>query len=284
MKVVLFPNFNKKNALECTVSACKILLKLGVKVFADKKYKDEISNENVEYGDFQKLAKDCDIIIAIGGDGTILKCSKIAGNVPILGINSGRLGFMASVELEELPLMSNLQSGNFSTTRRMMLKIVHKSSASSREYLALNDVVVSHPFSKLCDFEIFANSRLVSQTRADGVVFSTPTGSTAYSLSAGGPIIEPDMSCIEFTPICPHSLFSRTTIFSDDKTLRIIHNNDNLSSIYFSVDGMDSIPFGISDELFISKSEKFITLIDLKENSFYNSINRKLMQPIKENS
>ncbi len=284
MNVVLFPNFKKKNALNCAISACDILNELQINVYADAVYEDEFASKKyIKFGKIDELIKSCDVVIAIGGDGTILKCAKLVckSNKPILGINSGRLGFMASAEIGELGELAKLKTGDYKIEKRMMLDVRHVFEGGERIYKALNDVVIARPYSKLCDFEISASSRVVSNMRADGLVFSTPTGSTAYSLSAGGPIIEPDMECIEFAPICPHSLFSRPIIFSPRKTICVkIKNAD--ADVYFSVDGTEGIKFYSGDSLEISKSEDYINLIDLKENTFFDSVNKKLMQSIKE--
>lgn len=284
MKVVLYPNFKKKNALNCSLSACDILQSLGITVSADESCHDEFAGkDNIIFGNFEKLVSECDVVIAIGGDGTILKCAKKLSDFtkPILGINSGRLGFMASVEIEELSLLSKLADGDYTTERRMMLSVEHITENLTNSYTILNDVVIARPYSKISDFNVFANDILVSRTRADGLVFSTPTGSTAYSLSAGGPIIEPDMECIEFTPICPHSLFSRTILFSPDKVLTVTHNNPEDSDVYFSVDGAERVAFRSGEMLKITKTQRYINLIDLKNNNFYGSINKKLMQTLK---
>lgn len=283
MKVVLYPNFNKKNALNCALSACDILHSLGIAVSADEACRNELSEKNIEFGDFKTLVSECDVVIAIGGDGTILKCAKKLSDFtkPILGINSGRLGFMASVEIEELSLLSRLAEGDYKTERRMMLSVEHITGSETKSYTALNDIVITRPYSKISDFRVSVNDIVVSRTRADGLVFSTPTGSTAYSLSAGGPIIEPDMECIEFTPICPHSLFSRTMLFSPEKVLTVTHDNPEDSDVYFSIDGADGREFHSGEILKITKSQRCINLIDLKNNNFYGSINKKLMQSLK---
>jgi NAD+ kinase len=284
LNVVLFPNFKKKNALNCALAACDILNGLQIGVYADLAYAEEFAEkEYVKFGKIDELIKFCDVVIAIGGDGTILKCAKLVCGTdkPVLGINSGRLGFMASAEVCEMNELSKLKNGDYKIEKRMMLDIRHVSEDGEKVYKALNDVVIARPYSKLCDFEISASSRVVSNMRADGLVFSTPTGSTAYSLSAGGPIVEPDMECIEFAPICPHSLFSRPIIFSPNKTICVkIKNAD--ADVYFSVDGTEGVKFYSGDSLEISKSKDFINLIDLKKSTFFDSVNKKLMQSIKE--
>ena len=284
MNVVLFPNFNKKNALKCALEACEILHRLDIQVWVDDIHFDVFSElAYVSYGQMPELISRCDIVIAIGGDGTILKCAKLVAGTdkPILGINSGRLGFMASVELDELSILSHLVTQDYAVEKRMMLDITHTAEGKKRKYIALNDIVLASPYAKLSDFNISVNGKIISQVRADGLVFSTPTGSTAYSLSAGGPIVEPDMECIEFTPICPHSLFSRPMLFSAQKTLEITLNYSNSPNVLFTVDGTEGVHFDLKDTLTVSKSSYHINLIDMKKDTFFDSINRKLMQSIK---
>jgi len=286
MKILIYPNLKKKNAFKCTIEACDILNSIGIEIFLDEGYALEFSEKTfINFGNFDSLVKDCDVVIVIGGDGTILKCSKLVAPhyKPILGINSGRLGFMATLESNELESLKNLVDGHYSIVNRMMLqaKLVRE-NGEIVEISALNDVVVSKGQQcKISDFEVSINSQIVSSLRADGLIFSTPTGSTAYSLSAGGPIIEPDMECIEFTQICPFSLFARTMIFSPDKILKVKFKATKNSTITISVDGNEGINFCENDVLFISKSNNFIKFIDINDLSFYNSINTKLMQPLK---
>lgn len=147
-------------------------------------------------------------------------------------------------------------------------------------HTALNDVVIARPYSKITDYEIFTDGIAVSSMRSDGMVFATPTGSTAYALSAGGPILEPETECIQLTPICPHSLFSRTMVFKSERVLEVRHYSDD-DSVYFSVDGKFSCALTRDERLIIKKSEKKLRLIDIKGHSFFGAVNSKLMNPIK---
>ncbi len=286
MKVVIFPNLNKKNAHVCAIQTCEILYKENVEIFADNQYKDFFNQKcGITYGKFIDLVKACDVIIVIGGDGTILECSKIVAqfNKPILGINSGRLGFMATLESDELCYLKEFAKGNYSVVRRMMLKalIVYK-NGQIVEHSVLNDIVVAKaPLCKIADFEVIMNEKVISSLRADGLIFSTPTGATAYSLSAGGPIIEPDIECIEFTQICPFSLFARTMIFSPDKVLKVGYSSSKNTDVVISFDGSNEVVFSPADELYISKSDNYIYFVDVNTYNFYNSVNKKFMQPLK---
>ena len=265
MKAYIFPNLDKKNCKEYTHEACSILLNNGIDVLIDEEYKDIFDFPiNARFGEESELIKDCDAVIAIGGDGTIIRCAGLAAvwSKPIVGINCGRL---------------------LSKSRRMMLKaLVFKKDKLKGTFHALNDVVISKcSNSKIADFEVSKEGIIISSLRADGVIFSTPTGATAYSMSAGGPIIEPDLECIEFTQICPHSLFARSMIFSAESELHIkCHANKDAKAVV-SVDGENVFEIGVDDKVMITRSEYSVEIIDLIGGSFFNSINGKLMQPLK---
>ena len=284
MKIVLFPNFGKKNALSTAIKCCDILNKLGTEIFAADCYNAEFAEKNfVKFGKIEEITEKCDIIIAIGGDGTILKASAYASsfNKPLMGINTGRLGFMASMEIDELDMLSRLKTRDYTVETRMMIDAaVMRDNKIISEHTALNDVVISRPYSKITDYTVFTDGIAVSSMRSDGMVFATPTGSTAYALSAGGPILEPSTECIQLTPICPHSRFSRTMVFTAERVLEVKHYADD-DLVYFSVDGKKNCQILKNDTLIIKKSLKKLRLIDIKGNSFFNAVNNKLMNPIK---
>ncbi|MBQ8569563.1 MAG: NAD(+)/NADH kinase [Oscillospiraceae bacterium] len=284
MTAAVFPNFEKNKAQETAVKVCECLHNMGMDIIGDSHYSSRL--DMLSFVDFMQVNEAIDasdVVIAIGGDGTILEYSECAAelNKPLLGINTGRLGFMASMETDELHNLSRLISGDYEIENRMMLnaELIHE-DGSTEIFSALNDIVVSRPYSKLVDYDVSVNGRSVSSLRADGVVFSTPTGSTAYALSAGGPILEPYLECIQYTPICPQSLSSRTMLFSTEHRLVLKHFSEN-EDVYFSVDGKKARFMSYKDNLVISKSRKYLRLIDIKGFSFYDAVNNKLMKPIK---
>ena len=285
MNIVLFPNFTKPNALPTAQKLCLKLHELGIDIYTDSEYKKDFVGENfINYGDMDDITAECEVIIAIGGDGTILKASHYASEYdkPLLGVNTGHLGFMASMEIDELDNISRIKTHDYTIETRMMLDVVQmRENSVISSFTALNDVVVARPYSNICSYEISTDGIVVSSIRSDGVVFSTPTGSTAYALSAGGPIVEPLMETIQMTPICPHSLSSRTMLFTADRRLEIRHSSSDDNEIYFSVDGKFECLFGKDDYLVISRSNKRLRLIDIKGNSFFDAVNNKLMNPIK---
>lgn len=286
MTVFIYPNLGKEHALECSVSVCEYLNSMNVAVKMFSRFKSDIALEYVSYCDDSADVSDCDIVISVGGDGTILECARICAenDKELLGINCGRLGFMATLEKDELRLLSKLIDKQYSVESRMVLDVIVKRSTGEEEvYNALNDAVIYHGImGKIHDFKVITDNTVVSSLRADGIIFSTPTGASAYSLSAGGPLIEPSFDCIEFTQICPHSLFARTMIFSPEKVLEVQYEAGENTSVCLSVDGATPITLSIEDKLYIKRSDQRIKLIDIQGNSYFKAIGTKLMQPTKE--
>ena len=284
MKVVVFPNLMKKDAYRCTLGVCSILSGLGAQIGMDLRYRENFySMDFIKFAPFHELAKNADIAIAIGGDGTILKCAaKLSDSkAELLGINTGHLGFMASVEKDNLGLLKSLFTGDYKISERMLLKADFEIDRKVESFHALNDIVVTGTYAKIIDFDIYINENLSGNYRADGVVFATPTGSTAYSLSAGGPIIEPELQCIEMNLICPHSLFTRPMIYTADKVIKFVHNSDEDTNICFSVDGNKPMRIESGKKLIITKSERKVRLIDMTGVTFHDALNHKLMRSLK---
>lgn len=287
MKIYLYPNLDKTHCFEYTTATYERLRKNGAKLFMDTCYKHVFGKLDITFCSEDECVKQCNMIIAIGGDGTILKCSLKGCEFekPILGINCGRLGFMASLEHSQLELLDKLFSGEYTLSRRMMLNVNVECGSENKSYTALNDVAVTKADDcKIADFEVSKNGRLISSLRADGVILSTATGSTAYSMSAGGPIIEPEMKCIEFTQICAHSLFARSMILSEDSVMKVKCHTNSGSHAIVSVDGNNVFRLSAEDTVIVSKSKYFVEIIDISGGSFFSSINKKLMQPLKESA
>ncbi len=284
LNIAIYPNFQKKNALPCARQVCDRLHALGAAIYMDEAYSAEFSEqEYIHYGIFSSLVYSMDIVIAIGGDGTILRCAKqmISSQALLLGINTGHLGFMATLEADELDELARLFRGDYHVSRRMLLKGELHGEGKKTCFTALNDIAVSGLYGKVFDFSVYADDMQIGRYRADGMVCSTPTGSTAYALSAGGPLMEPELSCFEITLICPHSLFNRPLIMSSDRRITIRHTAGSERSIYLSADGELPVSFPTSYQLDIRKSKHEISLLMLRDNGFYESVNRKLMQSIK---
>ena len=281
MNVLICANLKKDKSREIVLQVSRILNQNNITVFLDENYKTIVNQSYIVYGKEEEMLSQCDMLITVGGDGTILKWGRKAAacNKPLLGVNTGRLGFMATLECDELIKLSKLKDKDYTISKRMLLNIT---LSNGENYLAVNDIVFSKTrYSKLPEFCVCAGDFEVTKIRADGIIFSTPTGSTAYSLSAGGPIISPDANCIEFTPLCAHSLFGRPMIFADDTEITVSFSAYENSGVIISVDGDDDIDFAEGETATIRKSELSLELIDINGGSFYNSVHNKLMRSLK---
>ena len=186
---------------------------------------------------------------------------------------------MTSIESGELDTLERLKTGEYTVSRRMMLDIEYEGKGN---YSAINDVVFSKcRYSKLPEFIVSVEEYEVTKIRADGIIFCTPAGSTAYSLSAGGPIISPDAQCIEFTPLCAHSLFGRPMIFSADSEITVRFSAYEDSGVSLSIDGNDDMDFKEGEIIKIRRSEQQLSIIDINGSSFYKAVHNKLMRPLK---
>lgn len=286
MNVFVYPNLQKPNSRKYTEQVCEVLHNENVDLLMEDCCRGVFEKQyDIEYMSLEQCVEHCDMIVVTGGDGTILRCSSYASRYdkPILGINCGTLGFMASLEPEHIESLKNLCTGDYKIVERMMLNVkVRSANGKITEADALNDVVLfKNDNCNISDFEVSKSGSLVSSIRADGIIFSTPTGSTAYSLSAGGPLVEPDLQCIEFSQICAHSLFARPIIFSPDSYITVNCRCSDGGSAHLTVDGNRLLNVSAGDVINISRSKLTTKIIDMTDGSFFATVNSKLMTPIK---
>lgn len=222
---------------------------------------------------------DFDAIIALGGDGTMLNASRLAfrKSTPIMCINFGTLGYMSGLENSEICMLAALKNG-FVTEKRMLLDIkVIRSGEVFAESTALNEVVVTrHSDGEIADIELMCDGASVCAYRADGVIFATPTGSSAYAMSAGGPIIDTKLDAFCVCPICPHALGARAMVFSPNSLLSAVNNNRTEGSNMLISDGRLVCKLNFGDVVRVSKSERTLELIKLKEDAFYETLYNKM--------
>ena len=287
MKVFVCANLAKEKSAAAFPAIIAELQKNNIIPLAESKYADICQSLNISgitFADAEENAASCDVFLTIGGDGTILRWGKRAArhNKPLLGVNTGRLGFMATLETEDISKLSSLSSGSYEISPRMLIEVTLSAVGKTRHYTALNDVVLFKGVrSKLPEYIVYSGSTELTAVRADGLIISTPTGSTAYSLSAGGPIIDPRLSCFELTALSPHTLFSRPMLFSADTPLKAKYVAYENSSVFLSVDGSESIELSPDDHILIEKSDLTLKLIDIDGGSFYSSVHNKLIRPLK---
>lgn len=282
MVISVFPNLNNNGVSELAFDVIKILTGGGTDVYVQNEYKPIFKSTKAKFENFDKAMSLCDCAIAIGGDGTTLNIAKKAAflNKSALGINAGRLGFMSGIERDELSLLTKLINKEYIIDERAMLKAtIEKDGEVLSSHHCLNDIVVSRGnFARLIDVTITCDGRSVSNMRSDGVIISTPTGSTAYSMAAGGPVVSPEADCIIETPICPHSLMDRSIIFSADKELIVTANNDQNNSPIMTVDGQEAVNLTPGCQIHIKKSDITTKLIKLKPENFYEVLNKKIIE------
>lgn len=272
MKIAVIANEQATGVEEAFPVVCKKLLELGAELVFPTI--DCLSAEAVD-----GIIEEADVAVAMGGDGTIIHVAKRAALLEkaVLGINCGHLGFMAGLEADEPEQLAALLEGRYTVDKRMMLRVRIRSTAGERTFTALNEAVVSRgQMSRMVDLSVYNHGQPVVAYRADGVIVATPTGSTAYSLSAGGPIIDPALKCLLFTPICPHSLRSRPYIFGEDAALSVKASGRGQPA-FLTVDGEEGVPVAAEDTVYIEKSDIAAQLIQIKTGAFYDALNRKLM-------
>lgn len=259
-------------------NVCLRLESLGITPFF---FDNEYSGGKYKSYNEQKLLDMCDVVIALGGDGTILHAARIAAmkNKPVLGINNGTLGFMAGLEADELDMLDNLISGNYITDKRMMLEITVKSENGMHKYYCLNDAVVARgDMSRMIDCSVSFGAKTEMEYRCDGVIVATPTGSTAYSLSAGGPVLDPSINSILITPVCAHSFYARPLVLSPDITVSIQAATKSGGKCMLTVDGEQAVELKSTDTVLINRSAKFYaSLIKLKNESFMDVLHNKMI-------
>lgn len=280
MKLFIRPNLKLPGAHDCTrrvvdkLRACRLVPLLERSVASSLGITDALS------GDVEELLLQCDALLAIGGDGSIFHSAidAVRCNKPILGINSGRLGFLSQLEAGDLASLERLASGDFHIKDRMVLRVSVKGETGEQVRYAINDLVLSRSQpGRIIDIEVRCDGNLVGTYRADGLIFATPTGSTAYSLSAGGPIVDPSVETIIMTPTCPHSLYNRSIIFSPDKRLsaRLILPSAG-DRLFVAVDGQEIAEAERVESVAVDKSDYVSRFICFEEGDFYHTLNQKL--------
>jgi NAD+ kinase len=280
LKVAVVTNSEKDENYIYTRLICSRLIDFGAQVFIPPHTGAHGMAAGVHIVTDDELFSCADVVVALGGDGTILHAAKRAAlsGLPVLGVNIGRLGFMAGLEVDELDGLKMLTEGKFITDERMILQITFEKRPEAVFY-ALNDAVISKgALSRIIDIGISCGGRQVGSYRADGVIISTPTGSTAYSLSAGGPVIDPVLESIAVTPICPHSLISRTVLFAPQTVIGLQIQKLADKDAYLTVDGQNPVKLEEYEKVFVSKAEKKAKLVRLKDISFYEVLYNKFTE------
>ena len=282
MKTAVVVNLSKEEAISCAGEISLLMLSNNADVFMLSECAPFYKGVKVSYTDtIEELFRICDIAITVGGDGTIIHAAKYAARFdkPLIGVNVGRLGFAADIEIDGISELTRILDGNYSVEERVLFDVEVIKNGVSKTYLAVNDAVIARgQLSKIIDLQVTLDDEEIAKYRADGLLFSTPTGSTAYSLSAGGPIIAPQLDCILMTPVCPHSLFSRSVIFEGNSVLTVSVKIPSECCCVLTIDGEKNIDILADDIVKIRKSDLKLKFVSINKRNFYRKLNEKLKE------
>ena len=280
--VILTPNPYRDKNFQTVRNAMHVLKEAGVNPRLCLPFEVDRSYDLPKDLRFSRLDRElpnAEMVICFGGDGTILHMAKAATRrgIPILGVNIGTMGFMAELESTELDKLKDVAKGEYTLDNRMMLDVtVQRDRDILFHDICLNDVVVTKgAVARIIHLEVKCDGVRAMQSGGDGVIISTPTGSTAYSYSAGGPIVEPDAKNIIITPICAHEIGSRTIVASDKRIVTVEMVQNARRNGYLSVDGGRSVRLNMGDVVYVKKSHLETKLVRLKERSFYDVVTAK---------
>ena len=282
MKFAVHVNLTRPHAYEVTCNVIKELKRLGAEVFLPVEQQETFKDFDVIFEENDTAVFNCDVLIAIGGDGTFIHAAHDAAKYDkeILGINAGNLGFLAGLEKQELHLLSKLTEGNYEIDRRMMLCAEHyMNGVLVGKHYCLNDAVIARGVSmRMCDINVLCDSKMSCTYHADGLIVSTPTGSTAYSLSSGGPVVDPSIESIITTPICTHSLFSRSIIFRPETKIELSVLNCELCLPLLSCDGESAVEVTPESKILVRRAHRNSKIIRIKADSFTDILLNKLIE------
>lgn len=284
--VILTPNPYRDKNFQTVRNAVQILKNAGIQSKLCLPFEVDRSYELPKDLRFSRLDRElpnAEMVICFGGDGTILHMAKAATRrgIPILGVNIGTMGFMAELESTELDKLANLAKGDYTLDSRMMLDVtVQRDRDILFHDVCLNDVVVTKgTIARIVHLQVKCDGALALESGGDGIIVSTPTGSTAYNFSAGGPIVEPEARNIIITPICPHEMDSRCIIASDKRTITVEMVRNARRNAYLSVDGGKAFRLNMGDVAVIKRAQMETKLVRLKERSFYDVVSAKFKKP-----
>ncbi|HHW10998.1 MAG TPA: NAD(+)/NADH kinase [Firmicutes bacterium] len=284
-RIALLANVGKEKAVAIAGDIAGRMSRAGVTVVMDTATAAAAGRPELEVGEEMWAA--CHAAVVLGGDGTLLKAARLfAGpGVPLLGVNLGHLGFLTEVEPHELDMaLTALLAGKYKIEERMMIEatVVKKSGTTGGRYLALNDAVISRStFARLVTLEASVDDSTLGTFVGDGLILATPTGSTAYSLSAGGPIVHPGLEAIIVTPICPHALGHRAILARGDDTVRVkVNSAVAQDELLLTVDGSPGASLSTGDTVVIKRAAERTRLIRLTGRSFYDVLGLRLYYPM----
>ncbi|MEN6582355.1 MAG: NAD(+)/NADH kinase [Armatimonadota bacterium] len=276
----LAPNPNKKDSVWLAAELADWLAARHIRVLIIDDVAAEIGKSELAASEEQITS--VDLLVVLGGDGTMLRWSRIAAprGTPMIGVNFGQYGFITEIHPDEAKTsLLRILDGDYTVSERVVLKAtVSRDGKETGTYYALNDVVVSKgPFARMLGLHTFVNDRFIVTYTADGIIVSSPTGSTAYSLSAGGPVVHPDVDVLIITPICPHTLNARSLVIPDSETVQIQGEcGEDNPEIMVTVDGQLGQHLACGDKVNVGKADFSAKLLQLEPQSFYTKLQQRL--------
>ena len=277
--IALVGKYNSPDIAEALNRLAAFILSQGRQVLVEQKTADNIGALSFPVAPLAEIGRKADLVVVLGGDGTMLNvaCELADFDVYLIGINQGRLGFLTDLFVEDmLPRMADLLRGEFQSEQRFLLQAtVLRGGQPLCENMAFNDVVITKGVTaRLIEFEVSIDGQFVYSQRSDGLIVSTPTGSTAYAMSAGGPILHPSLAAFVLVPICPHTLSNRPIAVNSLSTVEIEISHAVDAVIHF--DGQRHVPLQIHDRVIIYRSRKRISLLHPSDHSYFDTLRQKL--------
>jgi NAD+ kinase len=278
----IFAKTSGQHIAETIKHTCDFLQKRGHKVVFDATSANMLDiPTNIERLASHEIGKFCDLVIVVGGDGSLLKAARaiVNHNIPILGVNRGNLGFLADVNPNDLNnTLGPILDGEYFEEQRVVLHATLIQEQKTHDgHLAINDIVVHHgDIARLIEFQVYINDQFVVDQRADGIIASTPTGSTAYALSGGGPIVYPTLDVLSLVPMFPHALNTRPIVIDKTSKIRIILNHSNRIDAKFSCDGQMHITLKPGNEVHLQANKNNLRLLHPRNYNYFVALQKKL--------
>ncbi|HZV82568.1 MAG TPA: NAD(+)/NADH kinase [Geobacteraceae bacterium] len=277
-KIAVFAKVHDPRCQDVAGELFRWLKERGYEPLVESHLSRHMKCPGVKAADIPVLA---DLVVVLGGDGTLISTVRILGekNVPILAVNLGSLGFITEITLDELyPALEKCLAGDFRVSQRLMLQAdVERENRKVASHLVLNDVVINKgALARIVDLKTRVNNFDLTTFKADGLIISTPTGSTGYSLSAGGPIITPSLNCIVITPICPHTLTNRPLVIDDDSLVTVTVNSLDDEDVFLTLDGQVGLELKSGDVIHISRSRHCANLVTSERRDYFEILRTKL--------
>jgi len=279
LRIGIIGKSHSKEAHDIATELTAWLQERGVEVFIDEELDEKIGHGH--YVQRNMMSQVADVVVVLGGDGTFLAAARLVSeaDIPLLGVKLGRLGFLTEIDRHELyPMMEHVLRGDYTTEERNMLSVnIHRTGDTLGGFVVLNDAVVNKgAVARIIDLQLLIDGKYITTFKADGIIVATPTGSTAYSLSAGGPIVYPTLPVTIITPICPHILTNRPLVVSSEANIKLEITAADSTDIFLTLDGRGGIPLRRGDVVEVVRAQHKVRIIKSPFSDFFRTLKAKL--------